>query len=218
MRHRMFMFEIVSCCIAIQAMNACAQSVFSNLGQTPVGSLAIANNSWRAERFYSGPNTGGYTLNSIQIQLGTPTGTPSGFSLGIYDSNGFGGNTPGNLLQSLVGPEPSGSGVLTYQSPSFLLGPNSAYFIVATAAKPLASGSFQWDITSWVDQAHVFDFGAGGLLFQSSDGNTWTYSRPNNFVFAVNATVVPEPSICALASVCCCGFLLSMRRSRKSKA
>jgi len=169
--------------------------MFSNLGQTLVGNMAIASDSWRANRFYTGTNTDGYLLNSIQLQLGTPTGTPSGFSLGIYDFNGV---IPGISLELLTGNEPSGSGVFTFQSSGLVLHPNSAYFIVATATTPLASGSFQWDITSWVDQTnffeHVFDFGAGGFLYHSSDGHTWTYSRPNNFMFAVHATAVPEPS------------------------
>jgi hypothetical protein len=146
-------------------------------------------------------------LNSIQLQLGTPIGMPSGFSLGIYDGNV---STPGNLLQSLVGTEPTGSGVFTFQSSGLALQPNSAYFIVATASTPLASGAFQWDVTSWVDQAHVFDFGAGGLLFESVDGHAWAYSRPNNFMFAVNATTIPEPS--AMAFVGLGSLLLATNR------
>ena len=188
--------------------------VFSNLGQTPTGSLAVGNNAWCAEEFFTGTNSGGYLLDSIQLQLGTPIGTPSGFSLSIYDGNGVGGFTPGNLLQSLSGAEPSASGVFTFQSSGFLLNPNSSYFIVATAATPLTSGSFQWDTTSWIDQAHVFDFAAGGLLFQSSDGHAWTYSRPNNFVFAVYATTIPEPSSLVLFGLA--GSFLFTRLARKS--
>jgi hypothetical protein len=191
----MYIFTIAGCCIVVQMKNAGAATTFSNLGQAPLGSLAIASDSWRAEGFFTGANTDGYLLNSIQLQLETPMGAPSGFSLSIYDRNG---STPGSLLQSLTGPEPSGSGVFTFQSSGLVLHPISAYFIVATATTPLTSGSFQWEITSWVDQTHAFDFGAGGLLFQSPDGHTWTYSRPNNFMFAVNATVIPEPSIHAL--------------------
>lgn len=175
------------------------QMFFSNLGQPSVGSLAIASDSWRAEGFYTGTNPSGYLLNSIQLQFDTPIGVPSGFRFGIYDFNGV---IPGGSLESLTGTEPSGSGVYTFQSSGLVLQPNSAYFIVATSATPLASGSFQWETTSWVDQTHAFDFGAGGFLYHSTDGNTWTYSRPNNFMFAVNATVIPEPSAIAL-------FLLS---------
>jgi len=194
MNHRTLILKIVSCCIALQAVDAHANTVFSNLGQTPAGSLAVASDSWRSERFFTGTNIGGYWIDSIQIQLGTPIGTPSGFSLSIYDMNGLGGFTPGNLLHSLSGPEPFARGVFTFQSAEFFLNPNSGYFIVATATTPLASGAFQWDTTSWVDQESVFDFRASGLLFESSDGHAWTYSRPNNFVFAVNATAIPEPS------------------------
>jgi PEP-CTERM motif len=196
MKHKMLILPIVGCCILIQMDQAGAATMFSNLGQTAIGSMAIASDSWRAEEFYTGANPDGYLLNSIQIQLDTPIGVPSGFSLGIYDRNGV---TPGNSLELLARTEPSGTGIFTFQSSGLVLHPNSGYFVVATATTPLSSGSFQWDITSWVDQTPVFDFGAGGLLYHSSDGNTWTYSRPNNFMFAVNATVIPEPSTLVLA-------------------
>ncbi len=203
MKHSISILKIVSSCIAIQAVDACAGTAFSNIGQTPVGSLAIASNSWRAEQFFTGTKTGGYWLDSVTIQLGSPVGTPFGFSLGIYDNNGLGGFTPGNLLQSLSGAEPSVSGTFTFLSSSLLLTPNSSYFIVATADSPLTSGSFQWDTTSWVYQGHAYEFGAGGLLFQSLNGQTWTYSRPNNYVFAINATAVPEPSSLVLLGMGC---------------
>ena len=205
----MLMLPIVVCCLLTQTDQASAATVFSNLGQTGVGSLAIASDSWRAERFYTGTNADGYLLNSIQFQLGTAIGMPSGFSLAIYDRNA---SIPGNLLQSLVGSEPSGNGVFTFQSSGLALQPNSAYFIVATATTPLAAGSFQWEITSWVDQTHVFDFSAGGLLFESVDGHAWTYSRPNNFLFAVDATAIPEPS--ALALLALSGSLIAAARNR----
>ena len=113
-------------------------TVFSNLGQTPVGSLAIGNNAWCAEEFFTGTNAGGYLLNSIQLQLGNPTGTPSGFSLAIYDRNPPGGFiAPGNLLQSLSGPVPSGSGVFTFASANLFLNASTFYFIVATASSTI---------------------------------------------------------------------------------
>jgi hypothetical protein len=192
--------------------HADAATMFSNLGQEPVGSLAIASDSWRAEGFYTGTNAEGYLLNSIQLQLGTPIGLPSGLSLGIYDRNGV---IPGNSLETLTGAEPSGSGVFTFQSSGLVLHPNRAYFIVATTTTPLASGAYQWEITSWVDQANVFGFSAGGLLYHSSDGLTWTYSRPNNFMFAIDATVVPEPSALALW-LCGAALWLAVRGWRRN--
>ncbi len=210
------MSAIVGCYLVVLAQLASAATLLSNIGQTPVGSLAIANDSWRAERFFTGTNSGGYSLNSIQLQFGTPVGVPSGISLGIYDYN-YDGNstTPGNLLHSLTGADPSGNGVSTFQSSGLVLKPYSTYFIVATATTPLTAGSFQWDITSWVDRAHVFDFGAGGLLYHSSDGQSWTISRPNNFVFSVNATVVPEPASLAL---CLCGGIIAVHRFIRRRA
>lgn len=199
---------MVVCCILIQSDQAGAATMFSNLGQTSAGSLAVARDSWRAEIFYTGANADGYLLNSIQLQLGTPIGAPSGLILAIYDRNEF--FKPGASLELLTGTEPSGSGVFTFQSSGLLLHPYTGYFIVATAITPLTSGSFRWDITSWVDQTPFFDFGAGGLLFDSPDGQTWTFSRPNNFMFAIEATAIPEPTALALLGLG--GMLLLTRR------
>ncbi len=207
----MCVLTIVSWGLVIQPNQTTAATMFSNLGQTSVGSLAIASDSWRAEAFATGTNPGGYLLNSIQLQLGASIGTPSGFSLSIYNFNEV---IPGNSLELLTGVEPSGSGVFTFESSGLVLQPNSAYFIVATATTPLISGSFKWDTTSWIDQSHVFDFSAGGLLYHSSDGQTWTYTRPNNFMFAINATIVPEPSSMAL---CLTGGILAASRYRRRR-
>jgi hypothetical protein len=176
-------------------------TVFSNLGQSSVGSLSIAQDSWRAEKFITGTNAAGYTLNSIQLQLATPSGTPSGLSLGIYNRIGA---TPGILLQALSGPSPSGSGVFTFQSGSLYLNPNEEYFVVVTASTSSSTGSFQWGLTpwtSWVGLNHLYDFYEGGFLYSSQDGQAWTYSRPNNFMFALNATVIPEPTAICLLSL-----------------
>ena len=191
---------------------------FSNLSQTPVGSLAIGINSWCAQEIITGTNSGGYLLNSIQLQLGTPTGTPSGFSLAIYDRNPLDGTAPGSLLESLTGTVPAGSGVFTFQSSGLTLNPSRFYFVVATAATPVASGSYKWNITSWTqppaDSAGLF--GTRATLYQSSDGLTWTGTRPNNFMFAVNATAVPEPSSFVLLGLG--GSFLFTRRARKSRS
>ena len=192
--------------------------VFSNLGQTPTGSLAVGNNAWCAEEFFTGTNSGGYLLDSIQLRLGTPTGTPSGFSLAIYDRNPPGGFvSPGSLLQNLTGPAPSGSGVFTFQSLGLILNPSKLYFVVATAATPISSGSYGWEISPWLQPppGNLYWF-PGSSLYQSTDGLTWTGTRPNNFMFAINATAVPEPSSLFLLGIG--GSFLFTRLARKSRS
>src|SRR6516162_4317431 len=56
----------------------------SNLGQTPTGSGTIASDSWLAQTFVTGPNSSGYLLNSVQLLMDAPSGTPGGFSLSVY--------------------------------------------------------------------------------------------------------------------------------------
>jgi hypothetical protein len=194
---------------------------FSNLGQTPVGSLSIGSNAWCAQEIITGTNSGGYLLNSIQLQLGTPTATPSGFSLAIYERNLPGGFiAPGSLLESLTGTVPSGSGVFTFQSSGLVLNPKQFYFIVATATTPVTSAAYRWEITPWTQPAadSFALFGTRSILYQSTDGLTWKGTRPNNFMFAINATAVPEPSSLVLLGLGGSFLFTSLARKSRSRA
>ena len=193
-------------------------TVFSNIGQSPIGSLAIGNNAWCAVEFLTSTNSGGYLLDSIQLRLDTPTGTPSGLNVAVYYS-GLNGTfiQPVSFVQSLTGPAPSGSGVFTFQSSGLTLDPNRGYFVVATALTPAATGAYRWDITPWVQPpADVPYWGPRPIIYQSSDGLNWTGTRPNIFEFAINVTTIPEPSNFALLGLG--GSLLFMRRVCRSRA
>ena len=211
MKHKLQILGIIGCCMGVWLHQAAAATAFSNLGQTRVGSLPVASDSWRGEAFYTGTNAAGYVLKSVQLQLTAATGGPSGFKLSLYDANGV---VPGNSLELLSGVEPSGSGVFTFQSSGLVLNPSRKYFVVATASTPLAAGAFQWDLTSWIDQANIFEFHAGGILYSSPNGQAWYYTRPNNFMFAVNATIVPEPGTLALGL---CGGVLGLAAREAGK-
>ena len=73
---------------------------FSSLGQTPTGSAAIGSDSWIAQGFGTGTNTGGYILNSVQLLMDGASGGPNGFAISIYTKSG---NSPQNNLGNLVG-------------------------------------------------------------------------------------------------------------------
>ena len=194
-------------------------SFFSNLGQTPVGSLPIGNNAWCATDFITSLNSSGYLLNSVQLRLDTPTGTPSGLTVAIYDRSSINGIQIGGLLETLSGAAPSGSGVFTFQSAGLALGPSRLYYLVATAATPVASGSYRWDITPWLQPPPDSSpelFGARPSIYQSADGFSWNITRGNNFMFAINATAVPEPS--SLVLLCLGGSFLFTRLARKSRS
>src|SRR5215475_174873 len=91
----------------------------SNMGNTPSGSFAVANNSWIAQGFYweryvvNGVMlTPACTLNSVQLLMNSASGSPSGFTISIYTAGSSG---PGTSLGTLTGnSNPNNPGVYTF--------------------------------------------------------------------------------------------------------
>jgi hypothetical protein len=178
----------------------------SNLGQTPTGSGTIASDSWLAQTFVTGPNSGGYLLNSVQLLMDAPSGTPGGFSLSVYSKTGdphsfhLPGDSPQTSLGSLTGLAPDTSGTFSYTASGIILAPSTFYFLVATATTPSATGAFSWSAADSFTQANGFTI--DDVYFGSPDGSSWTlYLRQNVYQFALDATPVPEPSSLALTAL-----------------
>jgi hypothetical protein len=166
----------------------------SNLGQAPAGSATVGSDSWLAQGFITGTNAGGYVLNSVQLLMDAASGSPSGFNVSIYNVSG--GN-PQNNLGSLTGSDPSVGGLFTYTASSITLSPSRLYFVVVTAATPVATGAYDWSAT--VGQ-EVGPWGLHGY-YNSSDGLNWDISRSQSFQLGIYATAVPEPAMYALAGL-----------------
>src|SRR5881628_856888 len=93
---------------SLPASRASAQGTLyvSNLGQTPTGSAPVGSDASIAQSFFTlatDPNN--YTLNSIQLLTDPASGSPSGFSVSIYNSGAGGG--PQSSLGSLAGADPA---------------------------------------------------------------------------------------------------------------
>jgi hypothetical protein len=183
---------------------------FSSLGQTPTGSAAIGSDSWIAQGFGTGTNTGGYILNSVQLLMDGASGGPNGFAISIYTKSG---NSPQNNLGNLVGSDPLTGGVYSYTASGITLSPSTAYYILVTSATPVAQGSYNWSSANVL--APLNNGWAGGLYDYSTDGATWNYFRDQFFQFAIYATPIPEPATCALFGL---GSLAFLWHRRKSKA
>lgn len=174
----------------------------SNLGEASVGTYAIGNNSWVAVGFGTGNNAGGYSLNSIQLEIADATGNPSGFSVMLYSSVSGSAILPGSSLGALDGPlDPSTAGVYTYTPPSNLvLPPSSIYFIVLTSGTAIADGAYEWSLAGTYsynpnDGWGVFNReGSIGEFLSSQNGSSWI-GNGGNFQFAITATAIPEPSM-----------------------
>jgi hypothetical protein len=174
-----------------------AQGTFvSNIGATSVGNVAVGSDSWLAQSFLTGTNVGGYSINSVQVLMGTAGGNPNGFAISIFSASSSPLQLPQNNLGNLLGPAPLTSGVYSYSASSLNLSPSTVYYVVATAASQVALGTYNWSATH--DPALQNGGWSVGSYGVSLDGQSWTPTRVNALQFAINATAIPEPSSLAL--------------------
>ncbi len=174
----------------------------SNLGQTPTGSASIGSDAWIAQEFFTGNDSSGYTLNSIQLLMNAASGNPSGFTVSLYSSSSSGNGTfgDGSSLGILTGSDPRAGGIFTYTASGLTLSPYTYYFIVLTAATPVAEGAYVWS-----EGRYAFGSNQWEILFDyynSANGSSWTgHARSGAFQMAIDATPVPEPATYALAGL-----------------
>ena len=191
---------------------------FSNLGQSATSTSPVASDSWLFEGFGTGPNPGGYVLDSVQLAMADATGNPNGFTVMIYSRvfNGP-GFVPGSSLGTLQGPfSPVTAGVYDYTpSGNLILSPNTGYYIVLTSATPSSDGTYNWNRTAY--RPSSIDSWGVDQAFHSSDGN-WTgwhsFSDEGYGQFSITAEPAPEPSSSWLLFLGS-GILFYVRRHRK---
>jgi hypothetical protein len=178
--------------LVLQKAQAQGTLYVSNLGQA-FQNITVGSDSWLAQPFSTGTNSGGYLLNSVQLAMGGATGSPNGFAISIYSrSNISPFFPPMNSVGSLNGPDPASGGLLTYMTSGIMLLPSTLYFVVVTAATPVAQGAYNW-------RGSLIATGGDGWIIESdydssSDGLNWQQIRPNPLSIAIYATAIPEPS------------------------
>jgi hypothetical protein len=184
----------------------------SNLGRPSAGSIRIGSDSWGAAFFRTGTNSGGYTLNSVQLLMGPELGNPSGLVVSIYT---YSFRFPGTSIGSLTGVDPIGGGIYSYSTVGIPLTASTDYFLVVTSLTPSAQGSFNWNTTTNAsfdsDNGWKIGFGGTGLVYlRSLDGINWSGlgSLTETTQFGINATRIPEPSAFAISVVGLAGLAL----------
>jgi hypothetical protein len=220
MKTRTLLIGLVLVAVQLVHLEAPAQGTLyvSNLGQPSTGNAAVASDAWLAALFQTGTNSAGYVLNSIQLLMTAASGSPNGFSVSLYSFNVNSG--PENRLGSLSGAaNPSAGGLFTYTTSSLTLSPSSNYWVVLTAATPVANGSYYWSgANSGVYSSSGGWFLSGGSFF-STDGlsSHWSGSRtgPGPFQLAINATAIPEPSSLVLFGLG--GMYLALVAKRRTR-
>lgn len=186
----------------------------SNLSETSGGNAAVASDSWIAQRFYTGPHPGGYILNSVQLLMTTASSSPSGFSVSIC---AFESGIPGNNVDSLSGLNPFPGGIFTFTGSSVALAPSTFYFIVTTAAAPVAEGAFYWSKAGTPDFSSFDSWSLASFSLSSADGSAWQTHRLAPAQFAIYASAVPEPSVTLLAGLGLVGLLFWQHRRRPAR-
>jgi hypothetical protein len=132
--------------LAPQILKAQGTTFLSNLGQPSDGSNAVGSDSWLAALFFTGTNSSGYMLGSLQLAITDASGNPSGFTAMLYSALIGGGTFPGSSLGTLDGSlNPTTAGIYTFTPASNLtLSAETPYFIVLTAGTAVANGAYGW--------------------------------------------------------------------------
>ena len=209
---------LVSGLLIAQMASAQGTLQVSNLNATPVGSAPIASDAWIAQLFRTGTNASGYNFNSAQLLMNPGSGSLSGFAVALYSSSTPGGTlgNPQSSLGILAGSDPAGGGTFTYTASGITLSASTWYFVLATAATPVAQGSYVWSagpsfIVNGLDQWLLDD-----VYYSTTDGSSWTrHLREGEFQMALYATPVPEPAACALAGLGMVAFGFMRRGQRR---
>lgn len=210
---------VVCACVCLAAPEVIwAQGVtyVSNLGEPSTGSQAVGSDSWIAQGFFTGTNSDGYALNSVQLLMNAASGNPGGFAVSLYSRLGNG--TPGISIGSLSGSAPAVGGLFTYAASGLTLPPHTAYFVVATSLTPVAQGAYDWSAATG---SNGFVYGSEQWFiddgfFGSANGLNWIeHSRQAVFRLGINAVSVPEPS--TLVLTCFSTVILGARLLRRAK-
>ena len=130
---RSFLFSVFALLVGalslFGAAPAYADVLVSNVGQSHSSSSNIAPGLIQAQKFTTGNNSQGYTLNSIELVFAAAVGSPSAVRAEVWSvaTNG----TPGVRLVSLNVPASIPAGNVAFTAPSnTVLDANRSYFMV----------------------------------------------------------------------------------------
>ena len=114
---------------ALPGGTAQADTLVSNIGKSTSGSSA-ASDSDLAQAFTTGSGTGGYNLESVELDVSSFSGTTSDISVSINS----GGTNPGSEVFALTNPGTISSGVRTFTAPAnTILAANTTYYVVISS-------------------------------------------------------------------------------------
>ncbi len=186
-----------------------AVTLTDNLSKTTEDAEFVGGDTWIAAAFST--DNVSYQISSASLLLSTPESSTA--KLDLYSSSS---GQPGLLLSTLTSPAsfPSVASPVTFTGSSYILSPNSTYWLVLQAP----TGSFDWSWTEDITGAGV------GFLAQwaASDdaGGSWFTSDSEPMQLRVLADpvtpAVPEPGSFALAALSMAGVVTALRMRKNS--
>ena len=108
----------------------------SNIGQTAAtGAANVSTTQSSAQGFTTGTNSGGYTLDSVELAVTPFDGTASDITVSIYSESS---GDPGTLVHTLTTPGSLSDPVTTFTAPSgATLAASTTYYVVASTTNTL---------------------------------------------------------------------------------
>lgn len=192
--------------LMILATEGGAQVTTSNLGSGVSWFYEVKTDNWVGQAFTTDANS--YTLDSVTLQLGTPTATGGNFSVSIFSNNS---NNPGGLLETLSGSaSPDGASAYTFTSSGLTLTANNTYHVIASVTTGTANYSWQNTDTTTESGPWVFP---NYITLSTNQGGNWAQAG-TQLLMSVSATPIPEPSTYAvLCGALALGVVAWRRRS-----
>ena len=195
------------------AVLSSAITLTDNLSKTTESTEFVGGDTWIAATFST--DNANYQISSAALLLSTP-----GSSTAKLDLYSTASGQPGTLLSTLTSPAsfPSGPAAVSFAGSSYILAPNSTYWLVLKAT----SGEFDW---SWTSD----NTGTGvGFLAQwaatDDAGGSWFTATSEPMQLRVLAdpvnAVIPEPASFTLAALSMAGVIgmLRMRKNNRQTA
>jgi hypothetical protein len=209
-------FATVTCGLALllaAAPMVCrAEVVYNNLAQASAGSDGVGTGGLVQGPLYDSFSTGtgsGFQLTSVQLLLSNGGGSAGTTSIGIYNNDaGTSPPSPGSLFATI--------GTVTDSS---LSGTASVWNVSLGSPLSLAASTRYWvglatsnnASMQWWYAASGTGTGVANEFFSNSTGN---YANAGDRPYQMLVTVVPEPSLYAMALVGLASGGLSMFRRR----
>ena len=141
-----------------------------------------------AQRFTTGPNPAGYTLQSVVLNLRSAIGTAPVVHVAIHENNSSG--NPGALLAALDNPADPIGGNRTFSAPTPLpIDANTRYWVVVSSTATTDS-SFGISLTLSNDQTTTHEFSIRDSRLQGTPGS-WAEDSRTVIKMEVRGTLAP---------------------------